>query len=180
MVISAFETMELTSSQESGSPKRLLLIEEFFDSYPADKKRIMREWIADFEATFQLKAENIDMEREWSKFHSSSPQDQSPQGTLHTFLYETMANIVLKDFNRNYQPFRTGYLGLYGHYPYINPMVRYKLDLGSNLSAHDYDVAVARKNTFDAFFRSTIVRDGHYLLVPNGEPQAKWRDMNDG
>ncbi|KAF4634920.1 hypothetical protein G7Y89_g3174 [Cudoniella acicularis] len=92
------------------------------------------------------------------------------------FLSTTMATIQLHDSYHNNLKFRSAYKEMYGSEPYVDPLIRYKWDLGSKITDGQYEEACTKKAIFADFLFNHVFTSETIMLFPGGDEDITYRD----
>ncbi|KAI0868131.1 amidase signature domain-containing protein [Hypoxylon argillaceum] len=161
-----------TRSQGFG---RLLYASSEFDQYPNDIRSTMDSFVNDIARVMGQPQIPLDVATLWDE--KEAPAVKKP---INEFLSTTLAHIQLFDSYHNNLKFREEFRKNKGREPYLNPMVRFKWDLGSRLTLEQYERAREEQENYRNFLRNHVFSENTILVLPAGSPKSRYRDAYDG
>ncbi|RAL65937.1 hypothetical protein DID88_005598 [Monilinia fructigena] len=157
-------------------PTKLTIFPQEFESYVPEVKQIMENFIQDFEKATQLSAKVVDINELWTSYEPG----RSSQKSFTQYFENTLAHIQLYGHYNNTASFRAEYKKKFGSEPYAEPLLRYKWNLGANLTNSQHNTAQEQKKTFAIFLQKHIFDNGGIILLPYGQPDICYRDEYSG
>ncbi|KAG0651346.1 Scytalone deHydratase Arp1 [Hyphodiscus hymeniophilus] len=149
-------------------PKRLLVPRAFSHVVPS-KLKLMNSFVGDLEILANIKSTYFDIDELWrSKAHISKP--------FFEYFASTLAHIQLHDSWHNNLAFRAEYKAIFGEAPYVDPLIQYKWDLGSELTESQYRQACEEKSVLKQFLGRYVFTEGTVLLLASGDADISYRD----
>lgn len=160
----------------TGKPKlaNVFYLNDRFEPFPQEKVDLMESFIYDLSWTTQSTQRDTNVAELWREY---SPEGNVP---IDEYLETTLAHIQLWDCYHNNSIFRKNYGKKHGREPYVDPMIRFKWELGSQLTKANYHKALEERSVFMSFVRKHLVKDDSILVLPMGKPQAQYRDDYNG
>ncbi|KAM3154017.1 hypothetical protein ABEW05_005569 [Botrytis cinerea] len=153
-------------------PTKLTILSERYENLAPEMKKVMEDFIQDFEKATQLHRTTTTMDELW-KLHA--PETLSEKTFAETF-QTTLAHIQLYGHYNNTTPFREEYRERFGTEPYAEPLLRYKWELGANLTQDQLTTALKEKELFSNFLKEQLFNDGGVMLLPCALPDIPYRD----
>ncbi|PVH74988.1 amidase signature enzyme [Cadophora sp. DSE1049] len=157
-------------------PKTILFPTQFWEPYQTEWfSPIVEKFIQDLERVLGTQRIMHDIETDWAS--TTLPPCDIP---LKEYLATTLSTIQLYDCYHNNAKFRNDFETANGHSPYVNPMIRFKWNLGARLSKECYEDALERKRIFNDFLSSNVFKPDTIMLLPLGSPSPIYRDTYRG
>ncbi|KAI9642096.1 hypothetical protein NHQ30_009967 [Ciborinia camelliae] len=157
-------------------PTKITILPERFANFVPEGKRVMEDFLQDFEKAIRLRRTTITMDELWK---SHAPVSSSGKNFVE-FFETTLAHIQLYGHYNNTASFRADYRKKFGVEPYAEPLLRYKWNLGSKLTTEQLSTALEEKEIFTNFIRDHIFDEGGVLLLPYGNADVSYRDEYSG
>ncbi|ESZ96010.1 hypothetical protein SBOR_3583 [Sclerotinia borealis F-4128] len=157
-------------------PTKLTILTETYASYVPEVKKVMENFIQDFEKATQLRRTTITMDELWMSDARGSLSGKK----FAEFFDTTLAHLQLYGHYNNTVPFRTDYREKFGTEPYVEPLLRYKWNLGAELTSEQHTTALEEKEMFTKFIQDHIFRNGGVMILPYGQPDVFYRDEYSG
>ncbi|QSZ36645.1 hypothetical protein DSL72_006526 [Monilinia vaccinii-corymbosi] len=157
-------------------PTKLTIFPDRFESFVPEVKRVMEDFIQDFEKATQLSRTKINVDELWA----TTDRGRSSEKTFVQYFQNTLAHIQLYSHYNNTASFRADYRKRFGMEPYAEPLLRYKWNLGANLTEQQLAAALEEKEVFAQFVKEYIFDHGGVMLLPYGQPDVFYRDEYSG
>ncbi|KAH6679166.1 amidase signature domain-containing protein [Halenospora varia] len=157
-------------------PKRVLIPSGRSENYAFSKFVLFDSFLQDVERSTTIKFAEIDMECVWRLCGPLIITDKK----LDDYLATTVAHIQLHDCYRNNLKFQSDFKEKHGYEPHVDPLIRYKWDLGSKLTDDDYKQACTEKAIFAQVLNDHVMTPGTILLLPGGDEDVSYRDEYSG
>ncbi|KAI0421194.1 amidase signature domain-containing protein [Xylaria grammica] len=153
---------------------QLLYANSEFEKFPVDVRTAMNSFVDDMVQVMGRPKTLLDIATVWDGEEASIVKK-----TLNEYLSTTLAQIQLFDCYNNNLKFREEFRKLHGREPYVNPMIRFKWELGSLLTPEQYEQACGEQEFYRMFLRHRIFGDNAVLVLPGGSPKPQYRDGYD-
>ncbi|KAH8684339.1 amidase signature domain-containing protein [Tricladium varicosporioides] len=169
---------DLSSLNESNDylPKRVLIPAGRSQNYTFSQHLLFESFLQDVEQSTTIKFAEMDLECLWRLCGPLTITDRK----LDDYLATTVAHIQLHDCYHNNLKFQSDFKEKHGYEPYVDPLIRYKWDLGSKLTDEDYNKACTEKAIFAEFLNNHLLTPGTILLLPIGNENVSYRDEYSG
>ncbi|TAQ88958.1 hypothetical protein B7494_g2721 [Chlorociboria aeruginascens] len=153
-------------------PARILFPTESFTPYVDAKLEVMESFIKDLETATKTRRTVFDINVLWKE---NTPEETNAS-TVDEFISTTLAHIQLHDSYHNNSTFRSDHQTKFNSAPYVEPLIKYKWDLGSKLTEAEYKQACAEKAIFKKFLEDHVFTPGTIMVLPGGDTDLSYRD----
>ncbi|KAE8453575.1 hypothetical protein EG329_010436 [Mollisiaceae sp. DMI_Dod_QoI] len=152
-------------------PITILVPQESQLSHAPPKISAMKEFVRDLEAYCGVAHTSISIDALWH----GDPKRPPRASSLKEYLYRTVADIQLHDCWKSASRFLETYSEEKSGNLEIDPLIKYKWELGRLVTDRDYELALERKEIFKGFLERTTLREGTIIVLPGGDPDIRFR-----
>ncbi|TWU74878.1 hypothetical protein ED733_003036 [Metarhizium rileyi] len=136
-------------------PRTIVYATDFSDSSDRDKNK-HEQFLAAVEAFLGVKSKRISLSKTWA----SNPPAKAKGQALQDYMKDVPFLSFCYEFYHQYDAFRTDYKAKFGNEPAAETTVKYRWDLGSNVTKQEYDDYQVRIRVFQHWFNSVIMPTG--------------------
>ena len=165
----------LTEGNAENLPPRVILPTDLLPEEDNPQKKIVLDFLEDFESFLHIKADRIQLSELWAQ---SPPKEAEGQG-MHEYLDDVGRDTFLYANYHSGTAFHDRYCKKFGKKPFSSKFVQWRWKVGSTISNEVHEEAMRRMDVYKNWFLNVVMQVGEmgtFVVMQSEDVSPKYRD----